>query len=130
MCTPQLKQVRLLATSSPSGPYCPDVGDIIRLNFDPQAGREQAGARPAIVLSPHRYNSYTRLCVLCPITNQIKGYPFEVLLPAGFLVTGAILCDQVKSLSWEQRSATFLEVAPAVTVADVRAKIKALLQIP
>ena len=122
--------MRLLATSSPSGPYCPDVGDIIRINFDPQAGREQAGARPAIVLSLERYNRYTRLCVLCPITNQIKGYPFEVLLPHGFAVTGAILSDQVKSLSWEQRGATLLAVSPAATLADVRAKIKSLLQIP
>jgi mRNA interferase MazF len=114
----------------PEGPYCPDCGDIIWINFDPQAGREQAGQRPALVISNRRYNQLTRLCVLCPITNQIKSYPFEVVLPQGLRVTGAVLCDQVKSLSWERRGSSFRAAAPAPTLADVRAKIKALLQIP
>ena len=78
-------------------PYCPDVGDIVWINFDPQIGREQAGRCPALILSPRRYNSIVRLCVLCPITNQAKGWRFEVALPPGHGVTGVVLADQVKS---------------------------------
>lgn len=107
--------------------YCPDRGDIIRLNFDPQAGREQAGPRPAIVLSPQNYNEMARLCVVCPITNQAKGYPFEELLPNGFQVTGAVLCDHVKSLSWDARGAQFVCKAPDQVVQNTLGKIKALL---
>jgi mRNA interferase MazF len=113
--------------NSPERPYCPDVNDIIRINFDPQAGREQAGARPAIVLSPRRYNQIVRLCIVCPITNQAKGYPFEVAIPAGGAVTGVVLADQVKSLSWDQRNAVFLGVSPPGVLGEVKAKIKALL---
>jgi mRNA interferase MazF len=117
------------ATSSPKGAYCPDAGDIIRINFDPQAGREQAGPRPALVLSPRNYNERTRLCVLCPITNQVKGYPFEVPMPNGHQVTGAVLADHVKSLSWEQRGAEFICRAPDGLIDHVKAKIRALIQI-
>jgi mRNA interferase MazF len=112
----------------PDQPYCPDAGDIVWLQFDPQAGREQAGRRPALVLSPRRYNQIARLCVLCPITNTVRGWNFETLLPDGECkTTGAVLSDQVKSLSWEQRQATFIEHAPSAVLADVRAKVKALI---
>jgi mRNA interferase MazF len=124
----RLKQVLRSATSS-GEPYLPEAGDIIGLTFDPQAGREQAGRRPALVLSPTSYNRLTRLCVLCPITSQIKNYPFETLIPAGLEVTGAVLSDQVKSLSWTNRNAQFICRAPEAVLADVRAKIKALIQI-
>ena len=117
------------ATSSDKNSYCPEAGDIIRINFDPQAGREQAGPRPALVLSPRLYNEKARLCVLCPITNQVKGYPFEVLLPTGHKVTGAVLSDHVKSLSWEARNSEFVCAAPNGLLLDVKAKIRALIQI-
>jgi len=116
--------------NSPDRPYCPDASDIIRINFDPQAGREQAGARPAIVLSPRRYNQIVRLCIVCPITNQVKGYPFEVAIPAGSAVTGVVLADQVKSLSWDQRNAVFMCVSPPGVLHAVRAKVKTLLMLP
>jgi mRNA interferase MazF len=111
-------------------PYCPDAGDIIWLQFDPQAGREQAGRRPALVLSPRQYNAFARLCVLCPITNTARGWNFEVVLSgSGCRTTGAVLSDQVKSLSWTDRSAEFIETAPPAILAEARAKVKALLEI-
>src|SRR5262245_5366822 len=113
--------------SSPS-PYCPDDGDIIWIDFDPVLGREQAGRRPAIVLSPRIYNNKVALCIVCPITNQAKGYPFETPLPAGLPVKGVVLADHVKSLSWAQRNAAFVCLAPTDLRRDVRAKLKALLR--
>jgi len=113
-----------------SSAYCPDAGDIIWLDFNPQAGREQAGRRPALVLSPRRYNEIVRLCVVCPITNQSKGWRFEVALPQGHPVTGVILSDQVKSLSWSDRNSEFIAQCPSDVIADVRAKIKPLIQTP
>jgi mRNA interferase MazF len=105
------------------------VGDLIWINFDPQAGREQAGKRPALVLSPKSYNSITRLCVLCPVTSQVKGYPFEVAIPDDAKIGGGVvLSDQVKSLSWEYRGAEFGCVAPPEVVTEVKARIKSLLQ--
>ncbi len=80
--------------------YMPERGEAVWITLNPQAGHEQAGRRPAVVLSPAAYNSKVGLAILCPITNQIKGYPFEVVLPTGLAVTGAILSDQVKSLDW------------------------------
>lgn len=124
----KLTQVLRSATSS-DDPYCPDVGDIIELNFDPQAGREQAGKRPAIVLSSRPYNELTRLCVLCPITSQAKGFNFEVLLPEGGQVVGAVLADHVKSLSWQARGAKFLCRSPDGVLVHVKAKIRALISI-
>jgi mRNA interferase MazF len=118
-----------LGKSSPNEPYCPDVNEIIKIDFDPQMGREQAERRPAIVLSPRSYNKIARLCVLCPITNQIKGYPFEVKLPDGFAVTGVALSDQIKSFSWPDRNAEFVCVAPDDFVASVRGMIKALIKL-
>jgi mRNA interferase MazF len=97
-------------------PYVPRRGDAVWLNFDPQSGHEQAGHRPALVLSPESYNRKTGLAVLCPITRHVKGYPFEVVLPAGLPVTGAVLADQVKSLDWRARKATLLKKLPPAIV--------------
>jgi mRNA interferase MazF len=110
--------------------YCPNTGDVIWINFDPQVGTEQWGRRTALVLTPTNYNKRSHLCVLCPITTQVKGYPFEVPIPAGHKVTGAVLSDQVKSISWEMREAEFFCAIPPTVLQSVRAKIKALLQIP
>ena len=96
--------------------YVPDRGDVIWLNFNPQAGHEQAGKRPAFVVSPAAYNKKVGLGLFCPITNKIKGYPFEVNLPSNISVTGTILTDQVKSLDWQIRKATFIgKLPPEVT---------------
>jgi mRNA interferase MazF len=99
-----------------SGEYVPRRGDAIWLNFDPQSGHEQAGHRPALVLSPESYNRKTGLAVLCPITSQVKGYPFEVALPVGLPVSGAILADQVKSLDWRARKAALIKKLPPAIV--------------
>lgn len=108
--------------------YIPDEGDIIWLSFTPQSGHEQAGRRPAVVLSPKAYNHRAGLLVCVPITNQIKGYPFEVRLESG-AATGVALADQVKSLDWESRQAERKGAASAVELADIRAKIKTLLRL-
>ena len=110
-----------------SKPYVPQRGDVIWITLNPQAGHEQAGRRPALVLSPVSYNGKVGLAILCPLTNQIKGYPFEVLFPAGLSITGAILADQVKSLDWRARSAEFLCSLPRGTVAEVVQKLGTLL---
>ena len=85
--------------------YVPARGDLIWLQFNPQAGHEQAGHRPALVVSPSSYNRRVGLAICCPVTSQVKGYPFEVLLPEGLGVEGAILADQIKSLDWRVRKA-------------------------
>jgi mRNA interferase MazF len=107
--------------------YVPERGDLIWLTFDPQAGREQAGRRPALVLSPAAYNARARLAVVCPITNQIKGYPFEVVLPEGLPIRGAILVDHLKSLDWTQRRAEPAGRVPAEMMSEVLARLRALL---
>src|SRR3990172_112287 len=95
----------------------PHRGDVVRISMNPQAGHEQAGRRPALVLSPAAYNSKVGLALLCPITSQVKGYPFEVLLPDGLPVRGVALADQVKSLDWRARKVTrFTRVPPDVLV--------------
>jgi mRNA interferase MazF len=96
--------------------YIPRRGDAVWLNFNPQSGHEQAGHRPALVLSPEEYNRKTGLAIFCPITSQVKGYPFEVKLPAGLPVTGVILADQVKSLDWQVREAALIKKLPAQVV--------------
>src|SRR5687768_16164938 len=111
------------ATSLRERPYCPEDGDTVWIDFDPQLGREQAGRRPAIVLSSRAYSIRAELCVVCAITNHAKGYPFEVSLPSGLAVTGVVLADQVKSLSWSERNATLICSAPTKTRSDVRAKL-------
>ncbi|MFY7779134.1 MAG: type II toxin-antitoxin system PemK/MazF family toxin [Elstera sp.] len=105
----------------------PERGDLVWLDFDPQAGHEQAGRRPALVLSPAAYHNRTRLAVVCPITTRVKGFPFEVPLPAGLPVSGVILADHVKSVD---RAALQLEVAgqaPESVVQEVLAKLAPLL---
>ena len=107
--------------------YVPDRGDIVWLTFDPQAGREQAGRRPALVLSPASYNGKVGLAVCCPITSHAKGYAFEVALPAGGAITGVVLSDHLRSLDWRVRRAEFVMRAPAEVVGDVWARVNALL---
>jgi mRNA interferase MazF len=84
-------------------PYVPDRGDVVHISFDPQAGREQAGRRPAFVLSPRSYNERVGLALFCPITRRVKGYSFEVEIPEGHPVIGVVLADQIKSLDWRAR---------------------------
>lgn len=107
--------------------YVPKCGDVVWITLNPQAGHEQAGRRPAVVLSPGNYNGKTGLAILCPITNQIKGYPFEVLIPAGLLVAGAVLSDQVKSLDWRARNAELICNLPTETISEVLQKLVTLL---
>lgn len=108
--------------------YIPDEGDIVWLNFTPQSGHEQAGRRPAVVLSPKAYNQRSGLLVCVPVTNQVKGYPFEVVL-SGSGTTGAALSDQVKSLDWKSRQAERKGQTTPTELADIKAKIKTLLKL-
>lgn len=107
--------------------YVPDRGDVVWISFNPQAGHEQAGRRPGVVLSPKAYNRKVGLAILCPITSQSKGYPFEVALPEEVDVTGVILSDQVKSLDWQVRKAEFKAKLPEEVINEVLAKLRALL---
>lgn len=107
--------------------YVPDRGDVVWLAFEPQAGREQAGRRPALVLTPAAYQRVVGLAVCCPITRQAKGYPFEVVLPEGMAVAGAVLADHVKSLDWRARRAELADHAPAAVTAHVVGLIGRLL---
>lgn len=107
--------------------YVPERGDAVWINFNPQAGHEQAGRRPAIVLSPRSYNGKVGLCLLCPITNQVKGYPFEVLIPAGLGVKGVVLSDQAKSLDWRVRNVEFITDLPKAVTDEAIKKLKSLL---
>lgn len=109
--------------------YVPNSGDVVWLEFDPQAGHEQKGVRPALVLSPADYNAKTGMMVCCPITNQIKGYPFEVVIQNNPAVTGAVLSDQVKSLDWQARKAKYKGAVSVDQLQAVRGMIKALLLI-
>lgn len=110
-----------------SAAYCPQRGDIVWLTFNPQAGHEQAGHRPALVLSPEAYNSKVGLALFCPVTSQVKGYPFEVRLPEGHLISGVVLADQVKRLDWKARRATFCCALPTATVQEVLNKLGTLI---
>jgi mRNA interferase MazF len=105
--------------------YVPEAGDIVWLNFTPQTGHEQAGRRPALVLSPESYNGKTGLMLCCPMTTQIKNYPFEVIVSA--TPPSAILADQVKSLDWRSRKAARKGAVSPEELAEVRAKIRALI---
>ncbi len=104
-----------------------DRGDVVWIDFDPQAGHEQAGRRPAVVLSPARYNEKVGLALICPITNRIKGYPFEVVIPIGLIVTGVILADQARNLDWKARNATHITKFPAGITEEVLIKLRTLL---
>src|SRR5262245_22083196 len=105
------------------GSYVPDEGDLVWLSFSPHAGREEAGRRPALILSPRSYNAKAGLCIACPITSQLKGYPFEVELPESLPVRGAVLSDHVKSADWEERKSEWIGRAPAVLLEQVRARL-------
>jgi mRNA interferase MazF len=105
--------------------YVPDAGEIVWIDFTPQSGHEQAGRRPAVVLSPAAYNRMTSLMICCPLTTQIKNYPFEVFV--GGVPPSAILADQVKSLDWRARNAKARGHVSAAQLAEVRAKIHALI---
>ena len=110
-----------------SGSYIPDRGDIVWLNFTPQAGHEQRGKRPALILSPKIYNEKTSLCIALPITSKIKGYPFEVTLPKNLPVEGVILSDQVKSLDFSVRDISFICKVPTSVVESVQKNVVALV---
>jgi mRNA interferase MazF len=108
--------------------YVPGRGDLVWLCFDPQAGHEQASWRPALVVSPLAYNAKVKLALVCPITSRAKGYPFEVPLPSGLPIAGAVLADQLKSLDWVARQATYKGAVPPATLREVLARIAPLLQ--
>jgi mRNA interferase MazF len=107
--------------------YVPDRGDLIWISLDPQAGHEQSGRRPAVIVSPAAYNLKVGLAICCPVTSRSKGYPFEVLVPPGLSVTGAILADQVKNLDWRARQATLIGRLPADTIRELLQKLKTLI---
>ena len=108
--------------------YIPKRGDAVWVSLNPQAGHEQAGRRPAVVLSPAAYNRKVGLGLFCPITSHVKGYPFEVKLPEDMDVKGVVLSDQVKSLDWRARQAEFICQLPDTTIAEVLAKARTLLE--
>lgn len=105
----------------------PDRGDLVWISFDPQAGHEQAGHRPAIVLSPIAYNEKVGLALICPVTSRTKGFPFEVPLPVGLPIHGTVLADQVKSLDWKTRGIQPAGKAPPAVIAEVLGKLTTLL---
>ena len=107
--------------------FVPSRGDLVWLQFNPQAGHEQAGHRPAVVISPSSYNRRVGLAICCPVTTQVKGYPFEVLLPEGLGVEGAILSDQIKCLDWRVRKARRIGSVPPEVLQEAIGKILALV---
>jgi mRNA interferase MazF len=107
--------------------YVPDRGDVVRLQFTPQAGHEQAGSRPALVISPAEYNGKVGLALVMPITGQAKGYPFEVPVPDGACVYGVILADQLKSIDWRARRATRLGQLDSETLSTAVGRVLALI---
>jgi mRNA interferase MazF len=118
-----------LGGAKPGEAVAPDSGDLIWLSFTPQAGREQAGRRPGLVLSPRAYNVKVGLCLVCPVTHQAKGYAFEVQLPGGLPVAGVVLADHIKSADWRDRNCQRIATVPAEVLDEVRAKLKPLLGI-
>jgi len=107
--------------------YVPDAGDLVWLTFDPQAGHEQRGRRPTLILSPRTYNARARLAIACPVTSHVKGYPFEVPLPLSGKIAGVVLADHVNNLDWQARRVAFEAKAPAEVVIDVRERLRVLL---
>jgi len=108
--------------------YFPDRSDAVWLNFSPKAGHEQSGRRPAVVVSAKSYNKKVGLGLFCPITSQIKGYPFEVAIPPGMSISGVVLSDQIKSLDWRVRDAQFICKLPVSTMNEVLKKLSTLLK--
>lgn len=107
--------------------FVPRRGDVVWLDFYPQTGHEQGGRRPEVVLSPQAYNGKVGLALFCPITTRVKGYPFEVAVPADCGVTGVVLADHVKNLDWRARRAEFICRLPAPVIADILARLSAIL---
>jgi len=112
-----------------SDKYVPDRGDVIWINLNPQAGHEQAGRHPALVLSPFAYNQKIGMAILCPITRQIKGYPFEVGIPSEYKMYGVVLADQVKCLDWKVREIEYICKLPLEVTIDVLKKLNTLIKI-
>ena len=109
--------------------YVPARGDAVWVSLSPQAGREQAGRRPAVIVSPLPYNAKVGLAVACPITSRVKGYPFEVVIPAGLGVAGAVLSDHVRSLDWRARKVEFICRLPQQTLVEVIQKLGTLISL-
>lgn len=109
--------------------YIPERGDIVFINLNPQSGKEQAGKRPALVLSPKNYNERVGLAIFCPITNHTKGYPFEVKLGIKDKTTGVILADHVKNLDWQTRQIRFVESVSKPVLDEVLGKLNTLLKL-
>ena len=107
--------------------YVPDRGDVVWLDFDPQIGKEQAKRRPAICISPKDYNQKSGLAIFCPITSKIKGYPFEIPISLN-KIQGVILADQVKSLDYRERNATFIEIVPIEVIENLKEFICLLIE--
>ena len=105
----------------------PARGELVWISFSPQAGHEQSGRRPALILSPRKYNSLVGLALMCPVTSRTKGYPFEVSLPESCLIDGVVLADQVKSLDWRRREIESIEFLPERFTSIVLGKLKTLL---
>jgi mRNA interferase MazF len=108
--------------------YIPDRGDLVWLQFNPQSGYEQAGKRPALVISPSSYNGKVGLALFCAVTSKIKGYPFEVVIPQNLPIEGVILTDQLKSLDWQTRQAAFICKISEETLSEVISKIELLIR--
>jgi len=109
------------------GAYIPGRGDAVWITLFPQAGHEQSGRRPAVVLSPEAYNAKVGLALFCPVTSQVKGYPWEVRIPDGLAISGVVLADQVKSLDWRSRSAVEICTLPEPAVLEILDKLHTLL---
>lgn len=109
-------------------PYCPKRGDVVWLVFDPQAGHEQAGRRPALTISPESYNRKTGLALFCPISSREKGYPFEVKIPSGIKVSGVVLADQIKSLDWSARKSEFAARISSAIISEVIERVQTILE--
>lgn len=108
--------------------YIPRKGDFLTLSFDPQTGHEQKGRRPALVISNDLFNQHTGLAIVCPVTNTDRGYPFHLRVPDGSSLTGFVMVEQVKSVDYAMRRASFVERAPADFVEDVLALVDACLR--
>jgi mRNA interferase MazF len=109
------------------GQYIPERGDIVKLNFDPTLGREQAGYRPALIVTTKEFNKATRLALACPITSNIKGFNLEVILPEGLITSGAVLVFQVKTIDWVERQVKYVESLPEEAIEEVISKLQVLL---
>ena len=111
-----------------AGPYVPQRGDLVWIDFDPQVGHEQAGRRPALVLSPGSYNGETHRGLFCPITSKVKGYAYEVRVTGATRVSGVVLADQVKNLDWSKQNAAFIERSSPELIEDVVARLVTLTE--